>query len=1019
MKINNYVLAIALSVFGFAACDQTVETPAPETKGRVIEFESEIGTFTKASGTAFEEGDVIGLSVSAPVSVSNVRLTSTGGALKPESPIYWAENQGDNDKADFVALYPYSQSADPAKPVQVSIPEDLAAAGAYAATDLIGAKTSASPADQRVRLSFGHLLSRMVVTVHHAEGVEVKSIILEGTKVQGTVDIAASRAAASGDAQAVKPAKATVADTYVWLVVPQTAEPVIALELSDGKTYRFTASAPVEFAQGKQVSSTISAGVSAEIKFDADIVDWSEIEIDLTSGEQGGGQGFVKDGYYLYYGKSEEDLIPMEIQDDGTYAGIIPVYQGNPIVISMFKSLDESNASYRYGATVEDAYGINEEVRVTVGGYIFYVEYQGTLKVIFNPAKLAVRFEETGWKVLGTGQMLESFMDVFSGVKHEVFDVEISGNEYVPGLYRVENPYKNSKEWEDCYYEGGYFVVDATDADRVYIPGSYPLGLDLGGSYGKTYIESYVPENGWNVESWNYGYLSEGVVYLPSRSCVLTLDNYGKFICNREGFFQLVLPGAQRTRFYTSFNSIPEFESTSALEDGSHFANYKMNLGMDAKSLRYIVYSGRLDRAEIVSRAIPAVRSNAEGVATVQDVPVEEDITISIPYSTAGVYTVLFYAEGPVNNSYVWQFQSDLWDIEGSEKPEFDLAVKTWNHDKMPDRFIQFHIDFPALDTCAYAVVPKSVYLNSGYTENDYYDYAFSFGTWINNYYFSGKDGTDYMVPAQPSTEYLVIVSGIDVYGRSGVKVASVTSADNPEFEELGTGKYYDRSGIIAENYVTDVKILKTKAPSDYYHVDKVYENYWPSADDATLSRYYPQFRSDSFDFFFREDSGTEFIFYTQYIPGYVETGLGDAENGDGLLILEHRDLMSQTPSKSVYCINNVRIADGVYSIAPYGMLQNTNYMYPFYQAKESFVLAMPGYEYTAPSQNGAAIRKNAAPRNLVEKLPAAPVRASVVAPDGKKFTRHAFKTGAPMVRSGEKGSVRVLDNSVSTISKK
>ena len=1015
MKMKNYVLAMAMAIFSLAACDQTVDTPVPGTSGRVIEFESEIGAFTKATASAFEDGDVIGLSVSAPVSVSNVRLTCTNGVLVPESPIYWAENQGDNDKADFVAVYPYSQSSNPAQPVQVTIPEDLSATGAYVATDLIGAKASASPADSRVRLPFAHLLSRFVVTVNHAEGASVASVVLDGTKVQGQVDISNSGVAVFGDAKAVKPATATTADTYVWLVVPQEADPVIVVELSDGRSYRFTASSKVEFAQGKQLVSTVTVEGPSEIKFDADIVDWDEIDVDLGGGSGRGGHGIVSDGYYIYSG-SHDGFFPMEKQDDGTYTGSLPSYSGGLIAITLFDDFETHGELLRYGASVDDVYGLEDKVRLIPGGYGVFVNYRGPLGVTFDPSGSTLTFNTGKWNELGTGQWIATFLDAFTGSKNEVLDVTVYESDLASGLYKVENPYRNSVEWEKYYVEGGYFLVDATSAGRVYLPSGNPVGIHIDG-FGDADVESYVEENGWNADG-NYGYMYDGVVYLPARSCVLTLSEYGSVLCNRNGYFQLALPGAKRSLYYTSFNSIPEFTGTEVLADGTHVATYGMNLGLDVKALRYIVYSGRVSREDIIAKAVPAVRANADGVVTVQDAPTEEDFRVSIPYTNGGIYTVLFYAEGPDNTYFSWQFQSDLWDVEGSAVPDFSLAISASAHDKMPDRIVEYHVDFPTLKEGWTALVPKSEFYAS-HTDSDIYDYTLSHGSAINSYYFSGTSGMDFQTYTQPGTTFLAMAAGEDFYGRSGYAVAEVTTAGAATFTELGTGKYYDLSGIIADSYVTDVKILKSQGSADYYHVDNVYENYWQNADSLRLRNYRPEYRNDSFDFFFREDGGTEYIFYSEFIPGYVVPDFNTGEGSYGLLVMEHGALFNRTPSTNAYCVNNVRLSEGVYSISPYGTILNTGYMYAFYSATGNFVLAMPGHEYSAPSRQSApAVRKNTEPRNLVERLPAITVGAKVES-GGTEFSRHAFKTAAPRLTVKGKESSPVLNDSVSKISKK
>ena len=163
-----YLILLPLAMLGAAAC-QSLEPvqPGQSAQGQEIRFSSSIGDYTKATDKSFEAGDMAGLSISDPVSVSNVKLTYSDGTFTPERTLYWALDQAADKKCTFLAYSPFSASIDPGKAFAWTIPADQSAAGAYAAADLVTAKTQAGPADGTVHLSFNHALSRMVLTLEN------------------------------------------------------------------------------------------------------------------------------------------------------------------------------------------------------------------------------------------------------------------------------------------------------------------------------------------------------------------------------------------------------------------------------------------------------------------------------------------------------------------------------------------------------------------------------------------------------------------------------------------------------------------------------------------------------------------------------------------------------------------------------------------------------------------------------------------------------------------------------------
>ena len=281
-----------LSVLLFAGCDKKLET-GKENGPQEIHFTASFPVDTKATATSFEEGDRIGLSVSAPVSLSREVLNYADGAITPENKLYWPIDSQKDTQADFLAWFPYSILGDQeplGNRVQVEIPGNQYASGAYEAYDLLTATTTAKMGDGSVNLAFRHYFSRLKITVvdqmytdtfRDVQSDSFQSLEIGGLKL-GAVCFIPDGTVASFDTDEDKiyPYKAS-AKTYWALVVPQDARPEIVFTLDSGKSVRYTSSTSILFSQGKQVSATITLK-EEDITFVCEITDWADAPENLV-----------------------------------------------------------------------------------------------------------------------------------------------------------------------------------------------------------------------------------------------------------------------------------------------------------------------------------------------------------------------------------------------------------------------------------------------------------------------------------------------------------------------------------------------------------------------------------------------------------------------------------------------------------------------------------------------------------------------------------------------------------------
>ena len=167
MKKLSIILAAALAL---AACAKQ-EAVRPVQQGEV-RFTTNIQTYTvKATDTAFENGDKVGIFAGAPISKSNVQATVSGSSLIPATAIKWKE--GDNGVVDFFAYYPYAENV--SQSYNFAVQADQATG--YAKSDLMLAAKSSAPTDNAIELQFSHALSKVIFKINNAvENTTVNSV---------------------------------------------------------------------------------------------------------------------------------------------------------------------------------------------------------------------------------------------------------------------------------------------------------------------------------------------------------------------------------------------------------------------------------------------------------------------------------------------------------------------------------------------------------------------------------------------------------------------------------------------------------------------------------------------------------------------------------------------------------------------------------------------------------------------------------------------------------------------------
>ena len=296
--MKRIIAYLTLAVLLVSACTKReVETV---TALQEMRFMASVGVYqTKATDTAFDEEDRIGLTISDPVGISNLMLKPEGQYLSPESPLYWPVDMEQDQAVCFMAYYPYELTAtsgafDVTQKWVSGIAQAQYKDKVYTKQDYMSAVTDAAPADGTIELQFHHLMSRFNITIVDQLSTEsfsdvqtddFRSVEIGNLYTWFEVDFVQQSAMAKpegGQSYPLYPEQ-TGSRSYSLILPPQTVLPDIAIHLASGKTMNYEAGAPISFPSGKQVSATLILTEDA-LNFTYEITDWVDdpIVVDLA-----------------------------------------------------------------------------------------------------------------------------------------------------------------------------------------------------------------------------------------------------------------------------------------------------------------------------------------------------------------------------------------------------------------------------------------------------------------------------------------------------------------------------------------------------------------------------------------------------------------------------------------------------------------------------------------------------------------------------------------------------------------
>ena len=251
---------------------------------------------TRATETAFEKGDMIGLyateysgDVASPLQISgnwanNVATTYDGATWTPAKKIFWSEN-----KMDVYGYYPYMTptSIDEhlwSVQLDQSTPETADALSGYEASDFLWGKAiGVSQTDGDVQLEFKHRCSKLVVKL--VKGADYSGVLpteselyIHSTVPTATIDFTngAVTKYIYGDMETIKARRVDDA-TFEAIIIPQrmeTRRPFLEY-IANGVSYLYESTFVFKAGKLHTLELTINSNPDQiEIEVGGDVGEW-------------------------------------------------------------------------------------------------------------------------------------------------------------------------------------------------------------------------------------------------------------------------------------------------------------------------------------------------------------------------------------------------------------------------------------------------------------------------------------------------------------------------------------------------------------------------------------------------------------------------------------------------------------------------------------------------------------------------------------------------------------------------
>ena len=229
-----------------------------------------IGLNVNVGPMALTEGS-FGLFLTTEGTNSDSRYNCTNREVKYESgwtiqgePLLWKSNEA---TVNYYAYLPYTETVDDAEKYAFTVQTDQSSEDNVKASDLLCTGGQTATAGTALDITFSHVLSKLNVVLTKGSELEDEltftSVTLSNCATTATVNLTAGTAVtATNSGQTITLYAATANEKYECILVPQTFNQTLKVEITDNKgiEYTFTSNKDLTFASGEQYTLNLTVG---------------------------------------------------------------------------------------------------------------------------------------------------------------------------------------------------------------------------------------------------------------------------------------------------------------------------------------------------------------------------------------------------------------------------------------------------------------------------------------------------------------------------------------------------------------------------------------------------------------------------------------------------------------------------------------------------------------------------------------------------------------------------------------
>ena len=287
MKTMTKFLALALLAGAMVSCSTEDTAPSTQNDKVAVQFTGSISVNTSAAGTAWAEGDRIGIFMTGtkqPLSADAIQEGVDNFCYQSNGSIGFSPISGgktiffpiDGD-VDFYSYYPHTTVSD--YKVALNVRDQTK----QEAIDFMYAKTEGcNKANPQVDLKFFHKLSNLVLEVQPGSGLTQEdlkkmTVTVKGQNTKATFNLADGTISGEGNPADIRMKTTTAGQLYEAILLPtEEASRVIEFDLKNGYDAPFVWTMPVKLEGGKRYHYTVVKLSRSAVDISGTIKPWTE-----------------------------------------------------------------------------------------------------------------------------------------------------------------------------------------------------------------------------------------------------------------------------------------------------------------------------------------------------------------------------------------------------------------------------------------------------------------------------------------------------------------------------------------------------------------------------------------------------------------------------------------------------------------------------------------------------------------------------------------------------------------------